>query len=92
MSDRFLGFLVWAYVAFAFAFLLAGNTAGVFGALIMSTLFHFELRRRQGQGDVEQKIISTVARARAEGWYEDDPGWSEVDRLLEMHSHREGGV
>ena len=50
MNDKVLGIFVWAYLVFAFAFMLAGNTGGLFGSLIMSTLFQFELRRRRRGG------------------------------------------
>lgn len=32
--------------------------------------------------DIEREIVLLIARARAEGWYEDDPEWSRVDELL----------
>lgn len=32
--------------------------------------------------EIEQEIVLLVARARDEGWYEDDPGWARVDELI----------
>ena len=48
--------------------------------------------RTTGLRDLESQIVSLVAQARTEGWYEDDPGWSEVDRLLELRRQHPGGV
>lgn len=45
-----LAFFQWAYLASAFAFLLGGSIVGVFGSLIMSTLFQFEAARQRRGG------------------------------------------
>ncbi len=36
------------------------------------------------QREVEREIVEIVARARDEGWYEEDPGWRAVDARLEL--------
>ena len=33
--------------------------------------------------ETEHEIVTLVARARIDGWYEDDPGWRQVDQLLD---------
>ncbi|KJL22363.1 hypothetical protein [Microbacterium foliorum] len=32
--------------------------------------------------EVEHEIVQIVARARDEGWYEDNPGWARLDQSL----------
>lgn len=34
------------------------------------------------QQQIEHEIVSLVAQARREGWYEDDPAWVQVDERL----------
>lgn len=38
--------------------------------------------KRMTRQEIEHEIVSLVAQARSEGWYEDDPSWDEVDERL----------
>ena len=51
MSVAFLSFFQWIYLCAAIVFLIAGNAVGLFGSLILSTLFTLEAARRRRGGE-----------------------------------------
>lgn len=42
---------------------------------------------RPDQFQLDMQFVALVAKARAEGWYEEDPDWAEVDAHLERILH-----
>jgi len=34
------------------------------------------------ESQIEHEIVALLAVARREGWYEEDPGWAEIDDRL----------